>query len=632
MSQVRLGPISLHWCRGCGVPLLERRICGICGGKPSAVAITPPGDARPAFPFDTGMVRELADSQFGEGAGKRLLPDGEIVMLNRIPDLDRTDEVIAGGEVLANLTWILGKGFVLQLRIPGAARIGVPAKGWVLADEGAVHSILESSNLLGPGVVRCATGILAMDEVVVLDRESDKDRILGTGSARMASEGMDERARGTAVKVRWRRDKNVCDVPVPPAHSRTWDDVLEANRAILKEAVDRAADFIREGAKRIGKDVAVSYSGGKDSLATLLLVLEAGLRPKVIFIDTGLEFSETVQNAHDVSGKLGLELLLEEAGEAFWDNVARFGPPARDARWCCKCCKLGPVTRLIIREFPGGVLSFIGQRRYESEARASKGPVWKNPWVPGQIGASPIQEWPALQIWLYLFQNREKAPWNPWYERGLDRIGCFLCPATNFADLELVRRSFAGYDRWQRQLASYPETWRTYGLWRWRRLPRGVQEHLGQRGVRLEAPPAIPPRLSFEAGKMEASDTGAAIEGRFSRPLGLEMLSGRLHAMGKALLEGESLHVGQWAMLRRDGTVHLQAKDQEELGRRTEALKEAVLRAEECAGCGICTGRCKTGAASIRKGRMAIDPKNCTQCGACLTGPCPATAYAQDDL
>jgi len=631
MSQVRLGPISLHWCRICGVPLLDRRPCGICGGMPSAVAITPPGDARPGFPFDTGMVRELADSQFGEGAGKRLLPDGEIVMLNRIPDLDRTDEVIAGGQVLANLTWVLGKGFALQLRLPGAARIGVPTKGWVLADEGAVPSILESSNLLGPGVVRCATGILAMDEVVVLDSENGKDRILGTGSARMASEGMEARDRGTAVKIRWRRD-NVTEVPAPPAHRRTWDDVLDANRAVLKEAVDRAADFIREGASKLGREVAVSYSGGKDSLATLLLVLEAGLRPKVVFIDTGLEFPETVQNARDVSGNLGLELLMESAGEAFWENLARFGPPARDARWCCKCCKLGPVTRLINREFPGGVLSFIGQRRYESEARASKGPVWKNPWVPGQIGASPIQEWPALQVWLYLFENREKAPWNPWYGRGLERIGCFLCPATNFADLELVRRSFDGYDRWQRHLATYPEMWRTYGLWRWRRLPRGVQELLAQRGIEVEAPPAFPPRLSLEAKTTEVSDTGAAMEGRFSRPLNIDLLANRLQALGKVSLDGGRLLLGEWAELHQDGKVLIRGKDGQELKRRLSSLEEAVLRAEECAGCGICTGRCKTGAASIRKSRMVIDPEKCTQCGACLTGPCPVTTYTQHDL
>jgi ferredoxin len=138
--------------------------------------------------------------------------------------------------------------------------------------------------------------------------------------------------------------------------------------------------------------------------------------------------------------------------------------------------------------------------------------------------------------------------------------------------------------------------------------------------------------LSLDADRPDISEAGASLKGRFTRPLELEILSGRLHAMGKSRLEDGRLLVGEWAELRLDGTVLVRAVDGQELERRVSALREAVMRAEECAGCGICTGRCKTGAASIRKGRMAIDPEKCTQCGACLTGPCPATAFGQEEL
>ena len=648
MSQVRLGRITLHWCPHCDLPLVEKAPCGICGGAPKAVALTPPGDARPAFPFDIDMARALANAQFGPGAGQGLLPEGTIVMLNRIPDLDRTDEVIAGGEVVANLTWILGKGFVLQLRMPGVERVwngavkrgcAVGLRSWVVADRGAVPSILDGSNLLGPGVVACAPGIIPGDEVLLLE-EAEIGRVpLGTGMARMPSESMAALSRGNAVKVRWVRKKtdreeggrrseeggatvDRCAVP------RAWSDVVTANRALLDRAVSRAVSFIKEGVSRLGKPPAVSYSGGKDSLATLLLVLDAGIRPKVLFIDTGLEFPETVENAQKTCATLGLELLAEEAGGAFWENLPRFGPPGRDARWCCKCCKLGPVTRLISREFPNGVVSFIGQRRYESESRASKGPVWKNPWVPGQIGASPIQDWSSLSVWLYIFSK--KAAYNPWYERGLDRIGCFLCPATNLADLELVRKSFAGYERWQERLRELPPLWLEYGLWRWRYLPRGVREHLAQRGLTPEAAPSYPPRLSLEMKAPRLEGGLAQAEGHFSRPLDTGVLTSRLLPLGKTLLDGGKLLVGDWAELGPDGTVLLRAENEERLRARVEKLKEAVARSEECAGCGVCTGKCKEGAAGIRKGRMVIDPEKCTQCGACLTGPCPVTTYSPD--
>jgi len=635
MSQVRLGRITLHWCPRCGVPLVEKTPCGLCGGAPAPVALTPPGDARPAFPYDIAMVRSLADAQFGDGAGKSLLPDGRIVLLNRIPDLDRTDEVIVDGEVVANLTWILGKGFVLQLRMGGAERIWQGAghtagklRSWVVADQGAVPSILDGSNLLGPGVANCASGISAGDEVILLEETATGKAPIGTGMAKMSSEGMTALSRGNAVKVRWKRQPDASQQPAPHTVARAWDDVLRASEKPLGKLVARAVEFIREGITRLGKPPAVSYSGGKDSLATLLLVLDAGIKPKVMFIDTGLEFPETVENARATASALGLELLTENAGEAFWDNLPRFGPPGRDARWCCKCCKLGPVTRLISREFPSGVLSFIGQRRYESEARAAKGPVWKNPWVPGQIGASPIQEWSSLSVWLYIFSK--KVPHNPWYERGLDRIGCFLCPATNLADLELVRKAFPGYERWQEKLRGLPPMWREYGLWRWRRLPRGVQEHFAQRGISPGEAPPFPPRLLMEMGTPCTGGAGVQAEGRFSRPLDTAALASRLLPLGTTRLECGKLLVGDWAELGQDGTVLLQAESEERLKARMEQLKEAVLRSEECSGCGSCTGRCKTGAASIVKGRMAIDEEKCTRCGDCLKGPCPATTYAPE--
>ena len=93
----------------------------------------------------------------------------------------------------------------------------------------------------------------------------------------------------------------------------------------------------------------------------------------MFFIDTGLEFPETIQHVKDVAARHGSRLIVEQAPrEAFPEGLRVFGPPGRDYRWCCKTNKLGPTVRAIMKHYPDGVLSFIGQRRYESEARASK--------------------------------------------------------------------------------------------------------------------------------------------------------------------------------------------------------------------------------------------------------------------
>ncbi len=65
----------------------------------------------------------------------------------------------------------------------------------------------------------------------------------------------------------------------------------------------------------------------------------------LLFVNTGLEFPETVSYVHGFARKHGLKLLEADAGESFWEQVDTFGPPAKDFRWCCKVCKLAPADR-----------------------------------------------------------------------------------------------------------------------------------------------------------------------------------------------------------------------------------------------------------------------------------------------
>ena len=94
---VMLGKLCLKWCDPCNLPLLEAKACGACQGPTRPVVLTPPGDVRPAFGYDLELVRRTVDERFGPGCGARLCPEGELVLLNKAPDLDRMDEVIMGG-------------------------------------------------------------------------------------------------------------------------------------------------------------------------------------------------------------------------------------------------------------------------------------------------------------------------------------------------------------------------------------------------------------------------------------------------------------------------------------------------------------------------------------------------------
>jgi len=579
MSIVRLGKIHLHWCDRCNVPIVEEGDCSTCSEESKKVEITPPGDVRPAFDEDIELIRETIDRQWGEDYSYEIFSEGKPVILNGIPYRDRMDEVIIDGEVIGALRYdperkLEGKDpyeFILR---PWKG-LQEPEEGFVVVDQGAVEPILEGGSVLAPGITEADLDIEEGEEVIVTD---ESGKVLCSGNARYSGEELIEASSGRGVKNRWR----ISDYS-PSEKESSWEEVVEANKEHIDKRVEKAVEFVKKNVEKNDLPVAVAYSGGKDSLATLHILLEAGIDPDLIFIDTGIELPETIENVKQISEKYDLTLHMSKAKSGYWNNVDYFGPSARDYRWCCKTCKLGPTSLLIKENYEGGVLSFIGQRRYESRQRMSQGSTWDNPWVPGQVSASPIQDWTALHVWIYLFSK--DADWNEWYEKGFERIGCWVCPASDLAELDKLKEEFSEYERFEEALERYaeendlPGKWIELGLWRWLDIPENMEELLDEE---LEETRSVEIKKSIE-----------------------EMLENpRTENLLNALCDVEDLSL-------------------ERLDRK-EVLK-LHKKALYCVECGVCVGRCERDALFFENG-IKIDAEKCVHCRRCL-GKCPVVHF-----
>lgn len=628
---VYLGELLLYWCSLCNVPVLGKK-CG-CGATTKKVTITPPGDIRPAFEHDINHINSISIKQFNAP----LIPPGHLVVLNKAPYDDRMDEIIIDGEVIARIRFeIDGLRWTLLSGTGGARRLfsekdRKKMRNWVVIDGDAVKFIVKGANVLAPGIADADPSIQEGDEIIVLTPENN---VVAAGRARMDGETMLKRERGMAVKCRW--SEAPCDVDIPKG-GQTWADAVSANSNILDRFIDRSHKFINNVAKTTNRPVTVSYSGGKDSLATLQLVSECMDDYEIIFADTGLEFPETVKNVQVAVKRYGRPLRLISVGDAFWRSVDDFGPPSVEVRWCCKVCKLGPITQLIEENYENGCLSYIGQRKYESSARAKSERVWKNPWVGNQVGAAPIQDWTALHVWLYIF--RTGAPYNPLYEQGFDRIGCWLCPSSSLADLVHLKETHPDMEK---RLTDYllgyakrmglSKEWVEHGFWRWQTLPSHIAQIAHKKGINTVPISDGMDALTFNitSGYRPCKAGGMSAEGGFGAAIDLARIEDTqmLRAAGDvSYMEGVAsvLHGEDRAQVFASGNVTARSDTEKKARRLMHRVELSIRRALKCRGCGVCVGNCPHDVIIIEK-EVAVIGNGCVHCGQCIK-VCPVVKF-----
>ncbi|RLF08635.1 MAG: hypothetical protein DRJ69_06060, partial [Thermoprotei archaeon] len=274
-----------------------------------------------------------------------------------------------------------------------------------------------------------------------------------------------------------------------------------------------------------------------------------------------------------------------------------------------------------------------GQRRLESFARARAPPVAVSRWVKGSLTASPINEWSALHVWLYLMREGVEA--NPLYARGFDRVGCWLCPASELAELKLVEELHPElWERWSTWLKNWasqrglPERWVELGLWRWRRLP-GDQRKLAERaGLSYVEPPApmevtvkLAPKACLKEPLLEASLSPAPRLEAVAR-LAPTVRARGLELKGALLLKAE----GWSATLSEAGGVKVKASSLDAAEEGLIAVVKLAARSTHCSNCGSCVSQCPAGCTRLDDGLVDVDAERCTGCGTC-NQVCPAAVY-----
>ncbi len=631
----------LHWCVECNVPIMDAGICSVCGTRGAELRLYPPADVRPAFQHDISFIRNVVQSQYGERTVD-IIPFDRVVLLSKAPSVDHLDDIIVDGRSIGSIGFdLFGMKWVFRPRAEGARRIGNNAtKKYVKVNSSARRFVLRGRDVFSSNVAEIGPEISKGDHVLIYSGAGDE--VLGVGKV---MKDMKEGTSAVAIRVTSHVGGQATSRIKSEDHSsavgksrQTWNDVIKSNEATLTRREAKAKRFMERVAReKSGLPKAISFSGGKDSLAMLLLSKDVIDCPAV-FIDTGLELPETVAHTHEIIPKLGFDLIEERAGEIFWNSLDVFGPPSRDYRWCCKTSKLSPIVKLTKERFSKGCLMFVGQRQYESLTRARRPDIWVNPWIPVNVEASPINEWTALHVWLFLM--KKKVDPNPFYFEGMDRIGCWLCPACEMAEFKIVESKHPElWSRWESYLRAwgkkigYDERWVTYGLWRWRKYPGQIQGFITAQGIDV-----VPKgtgggerklSLSLVSGLRPCGRGGVSIEGAFNRPLQPEGIANILNSVGIVKKTKGAIRI--WSKdndiyLFNDGRITVNSSNENVARQQALKLTMAAARVERCIKCGSCVSICPTASISVGEGHPLIDVDTCSHCGLC-TKVCPVAHF-----
>ena len=194
----------------------------------------------------------------------------------------------------------------------------------------------------------------------------------------------------------------------------------------------------------------VSFSGGKDSTAMLLMMIEHKIQiDYIVFCDTGVEFPGMYKHIKKVEKYIGRKITIVKSKNSYeyflGEHVKRngtvgYGHPDFRNRWCTQVLKKSPFKKFIkslnidkseVIEYHG--IAFDEIKRTEKNKEK------------GRIIKYPLVDWEITEKMALEYCYNKGFNWDGLYEDFV-RVSCFTCPMSRIGELRTL------YNK-------YPELW-----------------------------------------------------------------------------------------------------------------------------------------------------------------------------
>ena len=196
------------------------------------------------------------------------------------------------------------------------------------------------------------------------------------------------------------------------------DDLESVNRE-LEQATPEA--ILEWTWARFNPDVMLTCSFQHDGVVLAHMLRTIAPEARVVFINTGFHFPETLAYRDEIVRRFGLNLVELSPIMPREEFATRHGLDlySRNPDLCCHINKVEPLRRYL-----PGIRAWINGRRRD-QASTREGIRVVEAYQDGLYKVNPLASWNARDTFYYM--QRHDIPLHPLFEQGYASIGCAPC-------------------------------------------------------------------------------------------------------------------------------------------------------------------------------------------------------------
>lgn len=193
----------------------------------------------------------------------------------------------------------------------------------------------------------------------------------------------------------------------------------------------------------------VSFSGGKDSTAMLLMMIEKGMQiDDIIFCDTGKEFPEIYEHIKQVEQYIKRPITVLKADKSFdyymlehiktkGKNKGKrgYGWATPMLRWCTNYLKRNVMNKYL-KSLKGDYVTYIGIAYDEPKRHAN---------ISDNV-IHPLYDWKVTEKQALQYCYDKGFSWGGCYD-NFKRLSCYCCPLQRISEWRILRDNYP--DLWK---------------------------------------------------------------------------------------------------------------------------------------------------------------------------------------